>query len=150
MSDGELDEGQSWEAVLLASKEKLGNLIAIVDRNNIQIDGYTEDVMPLGSVVHKFESFGWHVEEIDGHNFSEIIAAVGRAKAVFDGRPLTLRARRSKSWLRSWRSFWAALIYRRPTSGPGGARPSKKQQEKSEVNEGKLFTITYAVYKLHI
>lgn len=85
LGDGELNEGQNWEAVMLANKEKLGNLIAIVDRNNIQIDGYTEDVMPLESLTHKFESFGWHTEEIDGHNFAEIIAAVGRAQAVFDG-----------------------------------------------------------------
>jgi transketolase len=85
MGDGELDEGQNWEAAMLAGKEKLGNLIAIVDRNNIQIDGYTEDVMPLGNVVHKFESFGWHAEEINGHDFQEIVSAVGRAQAVFDG-----------------------------------------------------------------
>jgi transketolase len=83
--DGELDEGQNWEAMMLAAKEKLGNLIVIVDRNNIQIDGYTETVMPLESLAHKFESFGFHVEEIDGHNFTEIIGAVGRAQAVFDG-----------------------------------------------------------------
>ncbi len=83
--DGELNEGQNWEAIMLAGKERLGRLITIVDRNNIQIDGYTEDVMPLESLSHKFESFGWHVEEIDGHNFSEIIAGVGRAQAVFDG-----------------------------------------------------------------
>lgn len=83
--DGELDEGQNWEAIMLAGKERLGNLIVIIDRNNIQIDGYTEDVMPLESLSHKFESFGFHAEEIDGHNFSEIIAAVGRAQAVFDG-----------------------------------------------------------------
>src|SRR5579872_5724699 len=83
MSDGELDEGASWEAVMLAAKYKLGRLIAIVDRNNIQIDGYTEDVMPLNSVAHRFESFNWHVEEIDGHNFQAIIEAVGRAQAVF-------------------------------------------------------------------
>ena len=85
LGDGELDEGQNWEATMLAAKEKLGNLIAIVDRNNIQIDGYTDDVMPLGNLAHKFESFGWHVEEINGHDFSEIISAVGRAQAVFDG-----------------------------------------------------------------
>jgi|SRR5581483_9744856 len=85
MSDGELDEGQSWEAVVSAAKYRLGNLIAIIDRNNIQIDGYTEDVMPLEPLSHKFESFGWHVEEIDGHNFPAIIEAVGRAQAVFDG-----------------------------------------------------------------
>jgi transketolase len=83
--DGELDEGQNWEAIMLAGKEKLGNLIAIVDRNNIQIDGYTEDVMPLESLVHKFESFGWHAEEINGHDFEEIVTAIGRAQAVFDG-----------------------------------------------------------------
>ncbi len=85
MSDGELDEGQSWEAILLAGKEKLGNLIAIVDRNNIQIDGYTENVMPLEPLSHKFESFGWHVEEINGHDFTSIVESVGRAQAVFDG-----------------------------------------------------------------
>jgi len=85
LGDGELNEGQNWEAIMLAGKEKLGKLIAIVDRNNIQIDGYTEDVMPLESLTHKFESFGWHTEEIDGHNFGAIIEAVGRAQAVFDG-----------------------------------------------------------------
>ncbi len=83
--DGELNEGQNWEAIMLAAKEKLGNLIVIVDRNNIQIDGYTEDIMPLESLTHKFESFGWHAEEINGHDFNEIISAVGRAQAVFDG-----------------------------------------------------------------
>ncbi len=85
LGDGELDEGENWEAAMLAGKEKLGSLIAIVDRNNIQIDGFTEDVMPLHHLAHKFESFGWHTEEIDGHNFSAIVEAVGRAQAVFDG-----------------------------------------------------------------
>lgn len=85
LGDGELDEGQNWEAIMLAAKERLGKLIVFVDRNNIQIDGYTEDVMPLESLTHKFESFGWHTEEIDGHNFSSIVEAVGRAQAVFDG-----------------------------------------------------------------
>ncbi len=85
LGDGELNEGQNWEAIMLAAKERLGKLIVFVDRNNIQIDGYTEDVMPLESLTHKFESFGWHTEEIDGHNFSSIVEAVGRAQAVFDG-----------------------------------------------------------------
>jgi transketolase len=83
--DGELDEGQNWEAIMLAGKERLGKLILIVDRNNIQIDGYTEDIMPMEPLSHRFESFGWHVEEIDGHNFQSIVEAVGRAKAIFDG-----------------------------------------------------------------
>lgn len=92
MSDGEHDEGNTWEAVLLAGKEKLGNLIAIVDRNNIQIDGFTEDVMPLEPFGEKYESFNWHVQEIDGHNFGAIDEAVNRAKAVFD-KPSVIIAR---------------------------------------------------------
>lgn len=84
ISDGEHDCGNTWEAVLLAGKEKLGNLIVIIDRNNIQIDGFTEDIMPLNPLDKKWEAFNFHVQEIDGHNMNEIIAAVDRAKAVFD------------------------------------------------------------------
>lgn len=84
MSDGEQDEGQIWEAVLFSGKQKLGNLIAIMDRNNIQIDGFTEDIMPLEPLKEKYESFGWHVQEIDGHNMGAIIDSVGQAKAVFN------------------------------------------------------------------
>lgn len=78
--DGELDEGQNWEAIMLASKEKLSNLIVIVDRNNIQIDGDTEKVMPLSDLKNKFESFNWFVQEVDGHNFEEINNAILNAK----------------------------------------------------------------------
>jgi transketolase len=78
--DGELDEGQNWEAIMLGSKEKLSNLIVIVDRNNIQIDGNTEKVMPLNDLKNKFKSFNWFVEEIDGHNFEEINNAIITAK----------------------------------------------------------------------
>lgn len=84
LGDGELNEGQNWEAFMLGAKYKLHNLIAIIDRNNIQIDGYTEDVMPLNDLKEKFESFGWHTQEIDGHNFEMIDDAVGQAKSVFD------------------------------------------------------------------
>ncbi|MBP9852339.1 MAG: transketolase [Candidatus Pacebacteria bacterium] len=84
MSDGELNEGNSWEAIMFAGKNKLRNLIAIVDRNNIQIDGNTEDIMPLEPLADKWRAFNWHVEEINGHNFEEIIDAVARAKAVFE------------------------------------------------------------------
>jgi transketolase len=84
LSDGEHDEGNTWEAILLAGKEKLRNLIAIVDRNNIQIDGYTENIMPLGDLGEKYSKFGWHVQEIDGHNFEEINNAINKAKAVYD------------------------------------------------------------------
>jgi transketolase len=84
MSDGELDEGQNWEAILLAGREKLHNLIAIVDRNNIQIDGYTEDIMPLEPLRAKWEAFNWHVVESDGHNFEALTEAIGQAQAVYD------------------------------------------------------------------
>src|SRR3989338_7557371 len=84
MSDGELDAGNSWEGAMLAGKEKLGNLIAIVDRNNIQISGYTEDVMPLEPLAAKWKAFNWHVIEINGHDFADMHQAVGQAKAEFD------------------------------------------------------------------
>ncbi len=84
MSDGEHDEGQTWEAVLFAGKNSLGNLTAIVDRNNIQIDGFTEDIMPLEPFKEKYESFGWHVQEVDGHNIRAIIDAAHEAKAIFN------------------------------------------------------------------
>ncbi|MBI1755285.1 transketolase [Candidatus Azambacteria bacterium] len=84
MGDGELDCGQIWEAAMLAGKEKLHNVIGIIDRNNIQIDGFTEDIMPMEPLKAKWESFGWHVLEIDGHNFEAINDAVGQAQAVFE------------------------------------------------------------------
>lgn len=84
MGDGEQNEGNVWEAVMWAGKEKLSNLIAVIDRNNIQIDGMTEDVMPLGDLRGKYESFGWHVLEVDGHNIGQFIEAVNQAKAIFE------------------------------------------------------------------
>ena len=84
MSDGELDEGNSWEGAMLAGKERLQNLTAIIDRNNIQIDGFTEDIMPLNPLADKWRAWNWHVQEIDGHNFRDIDRAVGEATAVFD------------------------------------------------------------------
>lgn len=83
LSDGEHDEGQTWEAYLLAGKEKLQNLTVIIDRNNIQIDGYTEDIMPMEPFGDKLRAFGFHVQSIDGHNFNSIIEAFGIAKAEF-------------------------------------------------------------------
>lgn len=76
VGDGELNEGQIWESLMLASKEKLSNLIIIVDRNNIQIDGTTEKVMPLGNLKNKFESYNFLVKEINGHSFEEIDKAI--------------------------------------------------------------------------
>ena len=82
--DGELDEGQNWEAIMLAGKEKLQNVTVFVDRNNIQIDGFTEDIMPLDPLGAKWAAFNWHVQEIDGHNFRAIDQAYTQALAVFD------------------------------------------------------------------
>jgi transketolase len=92
MSDGEQESGQIWEAGMLAGKERLRNLIGIIDRNNIQIDGFTEDIMPLEPLKEKWESWNWHVQEIDGHNFEAIIGAINKAKAVFE-RPSMIIAR---------------------------------------------------------
>ncbi len=81
--DGELNEGQIWEAAMLAGKEKLHNVIMIVDRNGIQIDGYTKDVMPLEPLHEKFAAFNFDVQEVDGHNMRAINDAINKAKAVY-------------------------------------------------------------------
>ncbi len=83
-SDGEHEEGNTWEAIQFAGKNRLSNLTVIVDRNNIQIDGFTENVMPLEPFREKYEAFNWHVLEIDGHSFHEIIAAANEAKAIYE------------------------------------------------------------------
>lgn len=80
--DGELDEGQVWEAAMFAPNKKLNNITWIIDRNNIQSDGNTEDVMPLENLKEKLESFNWFVIEIDGHNIVEIISAFNMAKTI--------------------------------------------------------------------
>jgi transketolase len=84
MSDGEQEEGNIWEAIMFAGKNKLHNLTAIMDRNNIQIDGFTEDIMPLEPLREKYEAFNWHVLEINGHSFEAIISAVAEAQAIFE------------------------------------------------------------------
>ncbi len=84
MSDGELDEGNSWEAIMLAGKNKLRNLIAVVDRNNIQIDGFTEDTMPLEPLADKWRAFNWHVVEASGHDFMALNEAVVEAQSVYE------------------------------------------------------------------
>jgi transketolase len=83
-SDGEHEEGNHWEAVMFAGKNNLSNLTVIVDRNNIQIDGFTEDIMPLEPLIEKYKAFNWSVIDIDGHNFEEIVDAVGKAKATIE------------------------------------------------------------------
>jgi transketolase len=84
LSDGELEEGQTWEAAMFAGARRLHNLTAIIDRNNIQIDGPTEEVMPLEPLADKWRAFGWHVIEVDGHNHEEIVDACHTAEAVYE------------------------------------------------------------------
>lgn len=81
--DGELNEGQIWEALMHAGKEKINNLTIIVDRNGIQIDGYTKDIMPLEPLAEKFESFNFDVQEVDGHNIRALNDAIGKAQSVY-------------------------------------------------------------------
>ena len=85
-SDGEHQEGNTWEAIMFAGKQgsKLNNLTVIMDRNNIQIDGFTEQVMPLEPLRAKYESFNWHVIEVNGHDIPEFISAVNEAKAIYE------------------------------------------------------------------
>ncbi len=91
MGDGEQNEGNVWEAAMFAAKYKLSNLIAITDRNNIQIDGPTEEVMPLENLRAKWEAFGWYVLEMNGHDFPDILKTLGEAKAI-ENQPVMILA----------------------------------------------------------
>ena len=91
MGDGELEEGQVWEAAMTSAQYKLDNLTAFVDYNNLQIDGNVSDIMNVASVEDKFKAFGWNVLTIDGHNFQEILDAVEKAKEC-KGKPTMIVA----------------------------------------------------------
>ncbi len=91
LGDGEQDEGNIWEAAMLCGKYKLSNIIAITDRNNIQIDGTTEDVMPLENLKDKWEAFGWHVIEINGNDIEAVIDACAMGRAV-NNKPVMIIA----------------------------------------------------------
>jgi len=108
VGDGELNEGQCWEAIMLAGKLELHNLCMVIDRNNIQIDGHTEDIMPMEPLREKLESFRWHVVEINGHNMDEIIDAFEYAKSVYE-KPVAIIAHtipgRGVSYM-EWKPEW--------------------------------------------
>lgn len=93
--DGEMQSGQIWESAMFASQQKLDNLIVFLDRNNLQIDGSTKEVISIEPLVSKWSSFGWHVLEIDGHNMNEIVDSVKKAKEVH-GQPSIIIARTTK------------------------------------------------------
>ncbi len=83
-SDAEHEEGNTWEAVMFVAKYRLSNLTVVIDRNNIQIDGFTENVMPLEPLRQKYEAFNWQVLDIDGHNIQEFVDAIAEAQAIFE------------------------------------------------------------------
>lgn len=107
LSDGEHDEGNTWEAIMLANKEKLSNLIVIVDRNNIQIGGNTERVMPLGDLGEKYKTFGWNTQNVNGHDFWEINNAIFKAKKNKSGPSViiahTIPSKGVKAWENDFR-----------------------------------------------
>lgn len=84
LSDGELQEGNTWEAFMFAGKNRLSNVTAIIDRNNIQIGGFTEDIMPIEPLRDKLIAFGWNVLDVDGHNIEDVIDALYEARAVYE------------------------------------------------------------------
>jgi transketolase len=93
--DGEIQEGQIWEAAMFANKYRLDNVVAFIDRNYLQTDGYSEDVMPLDPLAPKWKAFGWNTLEIDGHDFQQIAEAVAQAKSI-KGTPHVIIARTIK------------------------------------------------------
>lgn len=106
MSDGELDAGNTWEGAMLAGKEKLENLIAVVDRNNIQIDGFTESIMPLEPLSDKWQSFNWRTIEANGHDFESILNAFEEAK-ISVGKPTVILFNNTPSkGVKDWENKW--------------------------------------------
>ena len=141
--DGELNEGQIWEAAMLAGKEQLHNLIVIIDRNGIQIDGYTKDVMPLEPLRAKFESFNFDVQEVDGHNIRSVNDAIGKAQSVYSQPSViiahTIASKGVDVFERDFR--WHGNP---PGKGPEDRVPRDKQ---AEVALEKLRTLVGAIKK---
>lgn len=96
LGDGECQEGQVWEAAMFAAHRNLDNLVAIIDRNGLQIDGKTSDVCDPGDIAEKFRAFGWEATEIDGHDIAALVAALGEAKTNRGGKPHAFIARTIK------------------------------------------------------
>ena len=122
LGDGECQEGQVWEAAMAASHYKLDNLIAFVDRNRLQIDGNTEDVMSLGDVKEKFKAFGWDVFEIDGHDYIQIIETVEKAKSMKNGKPKMIVANTIKG---------KGVSFMENNAGFHGKAPNDEELEKA-------------------
>jgi transketolase len=128
LGDGELQEGQVWEAMMTTAHYNLDNVIAFVDNNGLQIDGDIADVMNVGPLKEKFEAFNWHVQEIDGHDFGQILAAVDLAQAT-RGKPSVIIARTIKG---------KGVSFMENQAGWHGSAPSREQlaQALSELEVG--------------
>lgn len=122
IGDGEAQEGQIWEAALSASGHKLQNLTAICDRNKLQIDGCTEQIKPLGDIAKKFEAFDWHVLEIQGHDFQQILDALALAKKMSQetAKPTMIVAHTTKG---------KGVSFMENQAGWHGKAPNKEQFE---------------------
>lgn len=119
--DGEIQEGQAWEAAMFGNKYKLDNVIAFVDRNYLQTDGYSEDIMPLDPLRPKWEAFGWNTYEIDGNNFRQIIETVEDARKA-KGRPSMIIARTVKG---------KGVSFMENEAGWHGTPPNREQYERA-------------------
>lgn len=127
-SDGEHEEGNTWEGAMFAGKYRLTNLTQIMDRNNIQIDGNTEDVMPLEPLAEKYRAFNWHVITIDGHNIAQFIAACDEARSVKEKPTLILAHTTPGKGIREIENDyrWHGTP---PGKGPTDKIPADKQSE---------------------
>lgn len=119
LGDGEIEEGQTWEAAMSAAKYHLDNLCAVVDVNGLQIDGKTADVMPSEPLDKKYEAFGWHVIKIDGHDFDQINAAFQEAQET-KGQPTVILAKTVKG---------KGISYMENNAGWHGKAPNDEQYE---------------------
>src|SRR3990167_5764572 len=128
MSDGEQEEGNTWEAAMFAGKYRLSNLTAIMDRNNIQIDCNTEDVMPLEPLADKYRAFNWHVIEVDGHNIREFVDACEESKSIKEKPTLILAHTTPGKGVPSIENDyrWHGAP---PAKGPTDKIPADKQKE---------------------
>ncbi|HSU72483.1 MAG TPA: transketolase [Candidatus Binatia bacterium] len=135
MSDGELESGQIWEAALWAGKYRLHNLTGVIDRNNIQIDGHTEDVMPLEPLREKWEAFGWHVIDVDGHNHEHLVAAFKEAQAIYE-KPTLIIAHtipgRGVSYMENDHEWHG----KPPTKEQGDVALAELEHWRSEIEQG--------------
>lgn len=123
LGDGEIEEGQTWEAAMAAAKYNLDNLCAVVDVNGLQIDGKTADVMPSEPLDKKYEAFGWHVIQIDGHDYDAIVAAFREAETV-KGKPTVILAKTVKG---------KGISYMENNAGWHGKAPSAEEYEQGKA-----------------